>query len=108
MNEAEFEEIKNIAYYDEFMKTCLDCDNLTMEDYAAFMPKVLPVVLANDEKDSILLFEQVIESLSEIWTASKTLPFHGPWHHGLIPAVIITALKNNNYDFTIKNSPFAC
>ena len=103
MNEAEFEEIKNIAYYDEFMKTCLDCDNLTMEDYAAFMPKVLPVVLANDEKDPILLFEQVIESLSEIWTASKTLPFHGPWHHGLIPAVIITALKNNQYDFTERD-----
>ena len=48
MNEAEFEEAKNIVYYDEFMKTCLDYDNLTMEDYAAFMPKVLPVVLAND------------------------------------------------------------
>ena len=92
-----------MAYYDEFMKTCLNYDNLTMEDYAAFMPKVLPVVLGISEKDPILLFEQVIEQLADIWTASEILPFHGPWHHGLIPAVILTALKNNQYNFTEKD-----
>lgn len=103
MNETEFDKAKKVAYYDEFMKTCLSFDGLSMEDYAEFMPKVLPVILLREEKDPIVLFEKVIEDLAEKWTASEELPFHGPWHHGIIPAVIITALKNNQYKFSEKD-----
>ncbi|MFO7796205.1 MAG: DUF5714 domain-containing protein [Promethearchaeati archaeon] len=103
MDTKQFEQAKEIPYYDEFMETVLDFDNLTMEDYQNFMPKVLPIILQQKDKDAFLIFENTIDKLREEWTASETLPFHGPWHHGIVPAVIITALRNNGYDFTDKD-----
>ncbi len=103
MDKSEFEQVKNIGYYDEFMETALDFDDLTMEDYQDFMPKVLPVILQQKEKDPVLIFESVIDKLRKKWTASEELPFHGPWHHGIVPSVIIKALKNNGYKFTEKD-----
>jgi len=85
------------------MGKVLEFDNLTMDDYMEFMPKVLPIILQQTTKVSVELFEKVISKLSDIWTASDELPFHGPWHHGIVPAVLIMALKNNNYDFTEKD-----
>lgn len=85
------------------MEKVLEFDNLTMEDYGKFMPKVLLIILQQTSKVPVELFESVIAKLSEVWTASDILPFHGPWHHGIVPAVLIMALKNNNYDFTEKD-----
>lgn len=99
MNEAEFEKCKEFNYYDEFMEKALKFDDLTMEDYQEFMPKVLPILLKHDEKDPVILFENIINELRDLWTASEDLPFHGPWHHGLVPGVIIGSLRNNGYNF---------
>jgi hypothetical protein len=103
MDKAQFELSTSFNYYDDFMEKVLEFDNLSMEDYMEFMPKVLPVILTKNEKDPILLFEGIIEDLKRIWTASKELPFHGPWHHGIAPAVILMSLKNNGYNFTEKD-----
>ena len=103
MNNDEFEQAKKIPYYDEFMKTCLEFDNLTMDDYVNFMAKILPIILTREEKEPIVLFEEVIEALRGQWTASAELPFHGPWHHAILPAVLITALRNNGYTFNEKD-----
>ncbi len=100
MNEDEFEECKQIAGYDHFMERALEIDNLSMEDYKQFMPNVFHVMSQRTEKNPIVMFETVIEELRERWTASPDLPFHGPWHHGIAPAVLIAALKNNGYDFS--------
>lgn len=100
MDQTEFEQAKEIPYYDDFMEQVLDFDDLTMEDYKDFMPKVLPIILQQKTKDAFLIFENTIKKLQDEWDASETLPFHGPWHHGIVPAVIITALRNNGYDFT--------
>jgi len=103
MDAEQFELSKSFNYYDDFMEKVLEFDNLTMDDYMEFMPKVLPVILTKNEQDPILLFEELIKDLREIWTASEELPFHGPWHHGIAPAVVIMSLKNNGYDFTEKD-----
>lgn len=103
MDKSEFEQAKEIAYYDEFMETVLDFDGLTMEDYQDFMPKVLPIIFQQEEKDVIRIFEDIIDTLRKKWTASEHLPFHGPWHHGIVPSVIIKALQNNGYDFSEKD-----
>jgi len=103
MDESQFKQAKNISYYDKFMETVLDFDNLTMEDYQDFMPEVLPIILKQEERDPIIIFENIIEDLRNEWTASGELPFHGPWHHGIVPAVIILALKNNGHDFIEKD-----
>ncbi len=103
MDKSEFEQAKEIVFYDEFMETALDFDGLTMEDYQEFMPKVLPIILEQEEKDPILIFESVIDKLMDKWSASEELPFHGPWHHGIVPSVIIQALENNGYEFTEKD-----
>ncbi len=85
------------------MENALNFDNLTMDDYKDFMRKIPPILLQQEEKDPVLLFEAIIEDLRKIWTASEELPFHGPWHHGLVPGVIIGSLKNNGFDFTEKD-----
>lgn len=103
MQQSEFEQCKEFNYYDEFMENALKFDDLTMEDYQEFMPKVLPQLLKRKEKDPVIMFENLIEDLREIWDASNELPFHGPWHHGLVPGVIIASLKNNDYKFTDKD-----
>jgi len=102
LNINQFEMSKSLNFYDDFMEKVLEFDNLTMEDYMEFMPKVLPIILQQSEKDPVELFDSVISKLNNIWTASDQLPFHGPWHHGIVPAVLIMALKNNNYQFTEK------
>ena len=100
VNREEFEECSRIAFYDEFMATALDFDRLSMEDYKAFMPALFDVVPARAERDPVEMYQAIIEELRERWTASEELPFHGPWHHGMIAGIIVAALRNNGYDFT--------
>nr|MDO8086632.1 DUF5714 domain-containing protein [Candidatus Sigynarchaeum springense] len=100
MNEQEFDVCKEIARYDPFMEKALQVDNLTMEQYKAFMPKLFEVMKQRNEKSPVVMFEAVIEELGGLWTASPELPFHGPWHHGIAPAVLIAALKNNGHGFS--------
>jgi hypothetical protein len=100
MDLEQFEMSKSFNFYDEFMGKVLEFDNLTMDDYIDFMPKVLPIILQQSTKDPVDLFETVISELSGIWSASEQLPFHGPWHHGIVPAVILTALKNSGYNYS--------
>lgn len=103
MDSDQFELSKSFIYYDDFMGKVLEFDGLTMEDYMDFMPKVLPIILQQKTDDPVELFEKVISELRDIWTASATLPFHGPWHHGIVPAVLIAALRNKEYEFSDKD-----
>ncbi|MBN2026199.1 MAG: hypothetical protein JW854_05510 [Actinobacteria bacterium] len=100
MNREEFEECSRIAGYDGFMAAALDYDGLSMEDYKSFIPVLFEIVPARDEKDPVDMYQAVIEELRERWSASQELPFHGPWHHGIIAGIIMAALRNNGYDFT--------
>ena len=103
MNEQQFEQAKNYYTFDEFMLNCLEYDNLTMNDYMAFMPKVLPLILQHEEKDPVEIFQNLMEELRELWDASDELPFHGPWHHGIIPAVLLQSLRNNGSTISIED-----
>jgi len=100
MKPEEFEECKKIWKYDEFFEAALRFDGLTLKDYQEFMPIISEVVPKRREKEPILMYERIIEDLEKRWVASKQLPFHGPWHHSMVPGIIITSLKNNGYDFT--------
>ena len=103
MDENQFEVSKNFNTYDDFMEKVLEFDKLTMEDYMEFIPKVLPIILHQSAKAPVEIFEAIIAKLTDVWTASEQLPFHGPWHHGIVPAVILMSLKNNNYEFSEKD-----
>jgi hypothetical protein len=96
----ELEVCKNRNRYDDFLETALKFDNLTREEYERFMPNIFEVVPKRKEKEPILMYERIIKELEERWTASEQLPFHGPWHHGLVAGIIIASLKNNDYKFT--------
>ncbi len=102
MNEEQFELSKSFNFYDDFMGKVLEFDALTMDDYMEFMPKVLPVILEQNERDPVLMLEKTIDALAEIWTASESLPFHGPWYHGIVPTILIASLRNNGFEFTEK------
>jgi len=99
MDEEQFEACKNRSSYDDFMGSTLALSGLSMDDYKAFMPKIFGIVVARGEKDPYILYENVIKDLRKEWTASPQLPFHGPWHHGLVGGIIIAALRNNGHDF---------
>lgn len=100
MKPEEFEECKRVTKYDAFFDTALKFDNLALEDYRAFMPNAFNAVLRRKEKEPLLMYENVIEELGKRWTASEHMPFHGPWHHLIVPGIIIASLRNNGYDFT--------
>jgi hypothetical protein len=100
MNSKQFEECKKINGYDKFFEAALGADGLTLKQYQEFMPIVFEVVPKRKEKEPILMYEKIIEDLEKRWTASKHLPFHGPWHHVMVPGIIIASLRNNGYDFT--------
>jgi len=100
MQRIEFEECAKIDTYDDFMSTALAFDDLSGEDYARFMPNLFDVVPSRKEKDPVEMYEAVIEELRKRWTVSDHLPFHGPWHHGLVGGILIAALKNNGFNFT--------
>jgi len=100
MKPEEFEECKRISLYEEFMQTGLKYNNLMMKDYEEFMPILFEIVPKREEKDPIPMYEGIIEELRKRWAASEQLPFHGPWHHGLVGGILIASLKNNGYDFS--------
>lgn len=100
MNPAQFEECKQISGYDEWMKSALEFDELSMEDYKEFMPVVFEIVPGMEDKDPVVMYEKVIAELRDRWTASESLPFHGPWHHGLVAGILVASLRNNGYEFT--------
>lgn len=100
MDAAQFEKCKDIGGYDEWMQTALDFDSLSMDDYKEFMPVIFEIVPAMEDRDPVLIYENVIRELRRRWTASENLPFHGPWHHGLVAGILIASLRNNGYEFT--------
>ena len=100
MKPEEFEECKKIYLYEDFMQIGLKYDNLSMEDYEEFIPILFEIVPKREEKDPILMYERIIEELRKCWVASEHLPFHGPWHHGLVAGMLIASLKNSGYDFS--------
>ena len=58
--------------------------------------------MAKKEKEPIALFENAMRDMAPYWIPSEVYPVmspHGPYHHALVPAVIIQALRNNGYDF---------
>jgi len=100
MKPEEFEKCKEVSNYQEFMQTALGYDNLSVQDYQNFMPAIFEILPQRLEKDPVQMYEAVIEELRKRWTGSERLPFHGPWHHGLVAGIIIASLRNNGYNFS--------
>jgi 7,8-dihydro-6-hydroxymethylpterin dimethyltransferase len=100
MKATEFEQCREISRYDDFIEAGLGFDHLSMEDYKDFMPVIFEIVPGMDEKDPVVMYEKVISELRNRWTASGNLPFHGPWHHGLVAGILVCALRNNGYEFS--------
>lgn len=100
MKIVEYYECKELSRYDNFIRGGLEFDGLTIKDYEAFMPILFEILPKRKEKEPVLMYEKIIEELRKNWTASKELPFHGPWHHGIVAGVLITSLRNNGYEFT--------
>lgn len=104
MNKEQFEYIKSLNNYDEFMANIYKSLNITNpESVKEFVPKILETVLQNKEKAPLAMFDHVYEVLKEVWTASENLPYNAGWFHGLVPAVLMNALKNNGYDVTERD-----
>ena len=104
MNKEQFESIKGLHRYEEFMASIYKSLNITNPaSVNSFVPRILDVVLQNQEKDPVSMFDHVYDHLKDVWDASNSLPLNAGWFHGLLPAVFMNALKNNGYPFTEKD-----
>ncbi len=65
--------------------------------YEKRMPMIFKAVLRRTERDPVVMFERVMEDLRRRW---EGMPLHGPWHHAILPGVLIASLRNNGYSFT--------
>jgi hypothetical protein len=104
MNKEQFEIMKGLIRFDEFMHDVYKTLNIVNPDaISEFVQKIVPTVLKSKEKEPFAMFDQVFNDLKEIWTASEKIPYNAQWIHGLLPAVLINSLKNNGYDFTERD-----
>lgn len=104
MNQEQFESIKGLYRYDEFMASIYKSMNINNPaSVNSFVPRIPEVVLQSREKDPVTMFDQVYNNLKDVWDASNSLPLNAGWFHGLLPAVLMNALKNNGYPFTEKD-----
>jgi len=98
------EELKNTPWYDEFrLKSSRARGSFVPGRYKVFLPTIFKVVIARREKDPIVMFENVIDELRKLWDLTPEMPANGPWHHTIVPGVLIAALRNNGYPFTDKH-----
>jgi len=65
--------------------------------YEKRIPWIFETVLGRTEKDPIIMFENTMGDLRKQW---KDMPVHGPWHHTILPGILLAALRNNGYPFT--------
>ena len=98
MTPKQFEECKRLDTYEPFMTQSLAAMGLSADDFKAFMPCLFEAIPARDERDPMEMYEALMVDLESRWTASPKLPFHGPWHHALTGAILLTALRNNGHE----------
>jgi hypothetical protein len=67
--------------------------------YEKFMPTIYSVVLGRTEKDPVIMFENTMKDLRGMWDVTEKMPANGPWHHAIIPGILIATLRNNGYRF---------
>ncbi|MBO3804208.1 MAG: hypothetical protein JTT11_10160 [Candidatus Brockarchaeota archaeon] len=44
-----------------------------------------------------------MKDLRERWDLTEKMPVHGPWHHAIIPGVLVATLRNNGYPFDYED-----
>jgi hypothetical protein len=99
MNPDEIEKKKLLWHYDEFLQESHRQSGVAAADSEAFVPIIQGIVLERTEKDPQLIYRKTVEEMRRRWTASAKLSVHGKWHHELIPAILVTALRNNGHPF---------
>lgn len=67
--------------------------------YEKFMPTVFSLVIGRKEKDPVIMFENTMKDMRERWNITEKMPVHGPWHHAIIPGILVATLRNNGYPF---------
>jgi hypothetical protein len=99
--EITIEDLKNTPRYELYRKmSAMMKGSPKPGRYVEFLPTVFSTVLARREKDPIIMFEAVIDELRRLWNISPRMPVSGPWHHTIVPGVLIASLRNNGYPFT--------
>ncbi|MEM2849442.1 MAG: DUF5714 domain-containing protein [Candidatus Bathyarchaeia archaeon] len=101
VKEVTIEDLKNTPRYELYRKmSAMMKGSPKPGRYVEFLPTVFNTVLAMGEKDPIIMFEKVIDELRILWNLSPSMPVSGPWHHTIVPGVLIASLRNNGYPFT--------
>ncbi|MEM3546641.1 MAG: DUF5714 domain-containing protein [Candidatus Bathyarchaeia archaeon] len=101
VKEVTIEELKNTPRYELYRKmSAMMKGSPKPGRYVEFLPTVFNTVLAAREKDPVIMFERVIDELRGLWNLSPRMPVSGPWHHAIVPGVLIASLRNNGYPFT--------
>jgi len=98
--DSDFERLKKCTRYIEYREESARLKAQPRPGlYEKFMPTIFKVVLERTEKDPIVMFENTVQDLRKQWNITERMPVNGPWHHTIIPGILIAALRNNGYSF---------
>ncbi|MFP4169713.1 MAG: DUF5714 domain-containing protein [Methanomassiliicoccales archaeon] len=83
--------------YDDFVDGAMEKKGLSRESMGEFASQIPEVVLSRREVDPAAMYEAVMEELARRWKLTESMPLHAAWHHGMVPAILLTALRNGGY-----------
>jgi hypothetical protein len=100
MREEEFQECLSLDTIEGFMNRAMEIMEMDQGRLGETLPKVMEAIVASKQRDPVLMYEEVIEEMARIWSATPSLPVHGAWHHFMVPGIIVKSLQNNGYDLS--------
>ncbi len=85
---------RKIHKLSEFKKFMRGERGLTDEDFSAPIDSISQDVISSNSENALKIFHEVFEKQADRWTATRRLPVHNMWHHFIVPAAILTAVRN--------------
>ena len=92
-----YEEGKKQVEFDKFCELSLKAEKMTVKDIQKFYPLLVDPILKRRENDPVSMLKNLMKALERIWPGKSELPCHGPWHHAVVPGILLTALRNRGY-----------
>ena len=101
-----------IPWYDEYRRAKVEFRGSRKPSrWREHMPKILEIILFGEERNPVVMFERVMLKVEKFWHPApnpkaeilRKMPVSGPWHHAIVPAILLACLKNAGYPFTERH-----
>jgi len=101
VNEKEImAEAKKIYFRGPFMQFLWKARGITEDDLKKLVKEMKDLILSSSECNPYTLLFNVLTKCEESWPAHTSMPIHGEWHHILVPGVVLTTMRNSDYQIS--------